>query len=191
MGYKWCQRYRNERTNVSISKLIIGTKAKRFDLVCLISERKQNILIWYIKYCIGSRSFSFWPKNSGMKQSNLIWSGNCPRQSRTFLFNPKTNRSKQNILNWSAYYRNESKTFWFDPLIIGKKAKQFDLLGKLSQQKWLPASVSRGVGITEFPSRIFRRSDDFLVNFCEKSWVVGVHIVLFVGVPADVSVAVG
>jgi hypothetical protein len=26
--------------------LIIGTKAKRFDLVRLVSERKQNILIW-------------------------------------------------------------------------------------------------------------------------------------------------
>ncbi len=27
-------------------------------------------------------------------------------------------------------------------------------------------------------SRIFRRSDDFLANFCKNSWVVGVHIVL-------------
>jgi hypothetical protein len=53
----------NERTNVLISKLIIGTKAKHFVLVPLLSEQKQNI---------------------------LIWSENCLRQSRTFLFSPKT-----------------------------------------------------------------------------------------------------
>ncbi len=34
---------RNESTNVSISKLIIGTKPKHFDLVRLLSEQKQNI----------------------------------------------------------------------------------------------------------------------------------------------------
>ncbi len=36
---------RNESTNVSISKLIIGTKPKRFDLVRLLSEQKQNVSI--------------------------------------------------------------------------------------------------------------------------------------------------
>jgi hypothetical protein len=35
----------NESTNVSISKLIIGTKPKRFDLVRLLSEQKQNVSI--------------------------------------------------------------------------------------------------------------------------------------------------
>ncbi len=90
----------------------------------LLSERKQTILIWYIKNCIVRKSLSFWPKNSGSKRSNLIWSGNCLRQSKTFLFNPKTNRSKQNILIWSIYYQNESKTFRFGPLIIGMEAKQ-------------------------------------------------------------------
>jgi hypothetical protein len=36
---------RNESTNISISKLIIGTKPKRFDLVRLLSEQKQNVSI--------------------------------------------------------------------------------------------------------------------------------------------------
>ncbi len=35
----------NVSTNVSISKLIIGTKPKRFDLVRLLSEQKQNVSI--------------------------------------------------------------------------------------------------------------------------------------------------
>jgi hypothetical protein len=38
--------YRNESTNVSISKLIIGTKAKRFDFVRKLLERKQNVSIY-------------------------------------------------------------------------------------------------------------------------------------------------
>ncbi len=105
----------NTRLFVSILVVVMSTtserKDKRFDLVCLLSERKQNILIWYIKNCIASRSFLFWPKNSGTKQSNLIWSGNFLRQSRTFLFNPKTYRWKQKVLIWFAYYRNKSKTF--------------------------------------------------------------------------------
>jgi hypothetical protein len=36
---------RNESTNVSISKLIIRTKPKRFDLVRLLPEQKQNVSI--------------------------------------------------------------------------------------------------------------------------------------------------
>ncbi len=36
---KWDQ---NESTNVSISKLIIGTKPKPFDLVCFLWEQKRN-----------------------------------------------------------------------------------------------------------------------------------------------------
>jgi hypothetical protein len=75
------------------------------------------VLIWSAYYRNESKTFWFGPKN-------------CLRQSRTFLFNPKTYRSKQNVLIWSYYYWNESKTFWFGPLIIGKKAKQFDLLPK-------------------------------------------------------------
>jgi hypothetical protein len=115
--------YRNESTTFWFGLLIIGPIAKYFDLVH--------------KNCIASKSFSFWPKNSGTKQTNLIWSGYYPRQSRTFLFNPKTNRSKQNILIWSAYYQNESKRFWIGPLIIGTKAKQFDLLRIISAKMTL------------------------------------------------------
>ncbi len=104
--------------------LIIGTKAKHFDLVRLLSERKQNILIWSKKIFIASKSFPFWPENSGTKQSNLIWSGNCLGQNRTFHYNPKTYRSKQNVMIWSTYYRNESKTFWFGPIIVQRKKKK-------------------------------------------------------------------
>ncbi len=105
---------------------------------CLLSEQKQNILIWSKNVLIASKSFPFWTKNSGTKQSNLIWSGNCLGQNRTFLYNSKTYRSKakcfdlvhllselkQNVLIWSAYCRNENKTIWFAPKIIS--AIQFD-----------------------------------------------------------------
>ncbi len=94
----------------------------------------------YCKQIVIVLAQKFWDE-----AKQLIWFGNCLRQSRTFLFNPKTKRSKQNVLIWYAYYWNKSKTFWFGLLIIGSKAKQFDLLRKLSQQKRLPASVSGGV----------------------------------------------
>ncbi len=87
------------------------------------------------KFFVASRSFPFWPKNSGTKQTIFILSGNCLRQSRTFLFNPKTNRAKQKVLIWFAYYQNKSKIFWFGLLIIGTKAKHFDLVCLLSEQK--------------------------------------------------------
>ena len=42
--------------------LIIGTKAKRFDLVCLLSQLKQNILIWSAYYRNKSKTIWFAPK---------------------------------------------------------------------------------------------------------------------------------
>ncbi len=114
---------------------IIGTKAKRFDLVCLRSERKQNVLVWSEFFCIKSSSFPFWPIGSGTKRSNLIWSKNCQRRSGTFLCNKKTYRSKQKVLIWFPYYWNESKTFWFGLLVFRNEAKYFDLVCLLSELK--------------------------------------------------------
>ncbi len=87
--------------------LIIGTKAKHFDLVQKYSYRKQIV--------------SVLAQNSGTKQSNLICSRNCLGQNRTFLYNPKTYRSKQNIM--------------FDPLIIETKAKRLNMVRLLSNEK--------------------------------------------------------
>ena len=98
----------------------IETTGQTFRYRSLLSEWKQNVLVWSAYYrnesktywfvpknfFFASRTFPFCSKNSGTKQSNLIWSGNSLRQSRTFLFNPKTNRSKQKVFIWSAYYRN-------------------------------------------------------------------------------------
>ncbi len=109
-------------------------KAKRFDLVHLLLERKQTFWFGTKKKNSASRAFPFWPKNSGTKESNFIWSGNCLRLSRTFLFNPKSNRLKQNILIWFAYYRNESKTFWFGPKKMLSQSVRF-CLGPLGQSK--------------------------------------------------------
>ena len=58
--------------------------------------------------CIKSSSFPFWPIGSGTKRTNLIW---------------------------SACFQNWSKIFWFGLLIIGTKAKCFDLVCLLSQLK--------------------------------------------------------
>ncbi len=107
--------YRNESKTFWYGLLIIGTKAKFFDLV-------QNFC--YCKQIVFILAYKFWDE---AKHFDLIW---------------KLSWSKQNILIWSAYYQNENKTFWFGPLIIGTKAKQFDFLWKLSQRKRLHALVT-------------------------------------------------
>jgi hypothetical protein len=98
----------------------------------LLSERKQNILIWSAYYRNESKTFwfgpqiiflqagrfPFGPNILGLSKAIWFWSGNCLRQSRTFLFNQKSR-----LTDWS-------KTFWFGSLIIGMKAKHFDLVQK-------------------------------------------------------------
>jgi hypothetical protein len=118
---------------VSVLAQKFWDKAKQFDLVCLLSEQKQNILIWSKNVLIASKSFLFGPKI--LVRRKAIWFGLeivLGKIERFFIIQKLTDR-KQNFLIWFTYYRNESKTFWFGPLIIGTKAKQFDLLRKLSQ----------------------------------------------------------
>ncbi len=73
--------------------LIIGTKAKHFDLVCLLSELKQNILIWSAYYRNKSKTFCF-----GL----LIIATKAKHFDLVCLLSER----KQNVLIWSAYYRN-------------------------------------------------------------------------------------
>jgi hypothetical protein len=51
----------NESKNAPISKLIIGSKAKRFDLIRLKSERKQNVLVWSEFFVSKAVRFRFGP----------------------------------------------------------------------------------------------------------------------------------
>ncbi len=93
--------------------VIIGTKAKRFGLVHLLLERKQNILICSKKNFIASRSFSF-PKILG--RSIAIWFGLeivLGKVEHFYLI--------QKLIDWS-------QRFWFGLLIIVTKAKHFDLI---------------------------------------------------------------
>jgi hypothetical protein len=113
--------YRNESKTFWSGLLTMGTKAKHIDLV----QKK-----FCCKQIISVLAQKFWDE-----ANQFFWSGNCLRQIRTFLFNPKTNRVKQKVLIWFAYYRNESKIFCFGLLIIGTKAKHFDLVCFLSELK--------------------------------------------------------
>ncbi len=96
-------------------------KTKHFDLVRILSEQKQNILIWSKIIFIASRSFLFWSKNSGTKQSNLTWFAYYWNKSKTFWFGPKM------FLSQANRFRLAQK-FWYE-------AKQFDLVWKLSWAK--------------------------------------------------------
>jgi hypothetical protein len=58
---------------VSVLAQKFWDKAKQFDLVCLLSEQKQNILIWSKNVLIASKSFPFGPKI--LVRSKAIWFG--------------------------------------------------------------------------------------------------------------------
>ncbi len=73
--------------------LIIGTKAKCFDLVCFLSELKQIILIWSAYYRNESKTFWFGLHIIGTKAKQFDFLLKlCQLYSiRRFLFDPKTN----------------------------------------------------------------------------------------------------
>jgi hypothetical protein len=130
----------------------IETEAQTFRYRCLLSERKQNVLIRSMQDLNGSRplwfgpkfffskvgSFPFWPKDSGTKQNNMFWSRNCLRQRGTFLFNPKvrdriktfwcgakTFFSTADLFCFVLKIFGRSKTIWFGPKIVSGKAERF------------------------------------------------------------------
>jgi hypothetical protein len=106
---------------LSISKLIIGTKVKRFVLVPKQNFRKQI-----------SRSFLFSPKNSGTKQNNSIWSGNFLRQTaEMFPFNPVTYRSMQTFCFGSKIFLWKADCFH----VVSGKAERFYLIQKIDRSK--------------------------------------------------------
>ncbi len=150
----------------------IETKGQTFRYRSLLSERKQNVLVWSAYYRNKSKTYWFGPKNSLMRancfrfgpkslgRSKAIWFGSLiiGTKAKCFDLFCLLSELKQIIFIWSAYYRNESKTFWFGLHIIGTKAKQFDLLLKLSQL----------YSIRRF---LFDPKTDFLWGFC-ANWIL-------------------
>jgi hypothetical protein len=128
---------RNESTNVSISKLIIGTKPKRFDLVRLLSEQKQNVSICqnYLKSNWNVLAF-FKVQKRNQNETELIsyW-------IKTFPYTPMLQR-KQNgtfvnyfqifliVLNVFVCFKllwNQNRTFVFSKNEIKTKLKRYKL----------------------------------------------------------------
>ncbi len=85
---------RNESTNVSISKLIIGTKPKRFDLVRLLSEQKQNIFNLFQNYLKSNRNVLafFKVQKRNRNETELI-----SYRIETFPYNYASKETKRNF----------------------------------------------------------------------------------------------
>jgi hypothetical protein len=82
----------------------------------LLSERKQNTLIWSKKFLTQADRFHFDPKIMG--RSKAIW----------FVLEIVLGKVEHNYLIQKL--KDWNKTFWFGSLIIGTKAKHFDLAQK-------------------------------------------------------------
>ncbi len=98
----------NVSTNVSISKLIIGTKPKRFDLVRLLSEQKQNVSI--CSKIIKNRTGTFWRFFFGLK-TKPEWNRVCFLADRNVSIHLCFRGIKTELFIFKKLYQNETKTF--------------------------------------------------------------------------------
>ncbi len=94
----WCSQNRNQSTNVSISKLRIETKPKRFDMFQKFFLAKVERFYLFQKFW--NKTKTFWCFFS---------------KSKTFLFIQKFLEQNQNFFDVFQLYFSKSKTFLFDP----------------------------------------------------------------------------
>ena len=129
---------RNESTNVSISKLIIGTKPKRFDLVRLLSEQKQNVFNLFQNYLKSNRNvlafFKVQKRNQNETELISYW-------IKTFPYTPMLQRKQngpfvnyfqkflivRNVFVCFKLLRNQKRTFVFSKNDIKTKPKRYKL----------------------------------------------------------------
>jgi hypothetical protein len=98
----------NESTNVLISKLIIGTKPKRFDLVRLLSEQKQNIFNLFQNYLKSNRNvlafFKVQKRNQNETEQISYW-------IKTFPYNYASKETKRNFCELFQKFFTSSERF--------------------------------------------------------------------------------
>ncbi len=99
---------RNESTNVSISKLIIGTKPKRFDLVRLLSEQKQNVFNLFQNYLKLNRNVLafFKVQKRNQNETELI-----SYRIETFLYTYASKKTKRNFCELFLNFSTSSERF--------------------------------------------------------------------------------
>ena len=125
--------------SVSISKLIIGTKPKRFDLVRLLSEQKQNVFNLFQNYLKSNRNvlaffkvqkrnqnetelisyrIETFPYNYASKETKRNFCELFPNfftSSERFCLLQAAQESKQNFCILKKWYQNETKTLQIAP----------------------------------------------------------------------------
>jgi hypothetical protein len=99
---------RNESTNVSISKLIIGTKPKRFDLVCLLLEQNQNVFNLFQNYLKSNRNVLvfFKVQKQNQNKTELI-----SYRIETFPYTYASKETKQNFCELFPIFFTSSERF--------------------------------------------------------------------------------
>ena len=164
---------RNESTNVSISKLIIGTKPKRFDLVRLLSEQKQKVFNLFQNYLKLNRNvlafFKVQKRNQNKPSSFLIRSKRFhtpmlqKKQNGTFVNYFRIFLLVRNFFVCFKLLRNQNKTLQIAPGFSKDKTKRLDNLKifwkwnktKAFGQKILRTDRKRFVSIQNFDLKTF------------------------------------
>ena len=126
---------RKHKRFVSISKLIIGTKPKRFDLVRLLSEQKQNVFNLFQNYLKSNRNvlaffkvqkrnqnetelisyrietFPYTYASKETKRNFCELFPNFSTSSERFCLLQAAYESKQNVTNCARVFQRQNKTF--------------------------------------------------------------------------------
>ena len=145
------QRYRNESINVSISKLIIGTKPKRFDLVRSLSEQKQNVSICskIIKNQIGTFWRFFKVQKWNQNETELI-----SYRIETFPYTYASEETKRNFCELIPNFFTSSDfgTFLFASSSSGIKRELLHFQKMISKRK---QNVTNWPGFSEDKTKLF------------------------------------
>ena len=121
----------------------IETKGQTFRYRTLLSEQKQNVLIWSPYYRNESRTFWFVPKNFLLPADLIRFGPNILRQSKPIWFGLEIVLGKVECFYLVQKLIDQSKRFWFGSLIIGTKGKHFDLVKKKFSRKQIVSVLAK------------------------------------------------
>ncbi len=113
----------------------IETKGQTFRYLSLLSERKQNVLVWSAYYRNESRTYWFVPKKTLLRADRFRFVPKILGRSKAIWFVLEILLGKVERFFLIQKLIDRSKKFLFGLLIIGTKAKHFDLVCLLSERK--------------------------------------------------------
>ncbi len=113
----------------------IETKGQTFRYRSLLSERKQNVLVWSAYYRNKSKTYWFSPKIFLLWADRFCFGPKILGRSKAMSFGLEIVLDKVERFYLIQKLIDQSKRFWIGLLIIRTKAKHFNLVCLLLERK--------------------------------------------------------